>query len=668
MANRVMRFTLALALIAMLTNATSVPAAATVAIWTPLITLGVGVGAGEVAYQNVDGDIVHGPQALTVGPDGRIYVLDSVNRRIHAIRNGAVERTYDIPGAFYPRELAIVAGRMVVLDDDNQVRILGADGSVINTVRLPNGLPAARVLRLADSGGRAMLWTGTNVEYDSQAAPSQVNLDDAKGQTRTGLPGPDARRWILTGSPSGVEVTTTDGRSRAKLNAQSYFGDARLVAFEPDGSPIIVFEDVSTLQSTVVVEQTVRRIDPSGNLTGVARIPFERFAMNPRRSVDAGPDGAIYAMVPATSGLTIYKVTLGSTFVSRLPSGSSAQLALRSSGGHFGAPLQTDSLRSRKVTADRASTMVNSNWIWHNQYNFHSNGAGRNTTIPIQLSGLADGTPVTGIPYDWGGYDSTGFADGPGSHSDGSSWTQWDGGTGAININYPSNGPLIGNTDLSASYVGDTAGIDCSGFIYAAAGYIDNPKKGTYSLMTGGSQPGIAISYAGDIQPMNYFVTPAHSFFYEYRQFSDASGFNTIEATVAGNPQGAKRYFRTWGDAGGYQQHSFWGYTTGDSYAQPYTSPGFGSACFYVRGQNVWYHFYSSTAAPVTLTGISGGDPDIWVIQDDGSVPPTGATVGSSTNGGTTNEQVNLPGAGWYYAFVHVNSTTGNCVLWTINW
>lgn len=663
---------LVLAVISLVILALAAPdarALASTATWTLVASLPIGTGAGEVAYDSTPGDIAHGPQALSVGPSGEVYLLDSVNRRIHVIVQGSVQRTIDLPGAVYPREISALPQGIFVLDVPDRILHLDVNGSLIAARRMPAGVSVARVLRVGGAAGMPALWTGTTEELPLAALPAQVDLDARKGVGRNGIAGPDGRRWLADGFGGGGTLHTVDGRTSAAITVRSYLGEARLVGFDAAAQPYLAVDDVSSSGSAIVVEQTIRRFDANGAQSGIARIPWESFAISPRRAVEVMPDGTLYVMVPAADRVSVYHVSMGTTVASRLPA-TAARAATPGGRAGMASPL-ADVLRDRKTTNTRAIRNTEVNWVWHNTYDKYSNGASRgtNTPKPAQLS-VTDGSGVVGVPYDWGGFDSPAYADGAGSHSDSQPWTQFDGATGAVNYYYPNNGPLMGNTNGSGNYVGGTAGIDCAGFVYSASGYISNPKKGTGSLMTGGSLAGLDAGWAGNVQSMNYFASLSHTFFYDYRRYYDLSGFNTLEATTDQSQttmQGAKRNFRTWTDAGNYQHKSWWAFGQGDTWANPFTSSLNNSATWGVHGQNVWYKFFSSASA-VTLTGISGGDPDIWVYYDNGSNPPSTLVGPGSVNAGTANESVSLPGAGWYYADVHIDSTNGGTVSWTIGW
>lgn len=297
---------------------------------------------------------------------------------------------------------------------------------------------------------------------------------------------------------------------------------------------------------------------------------------------------------------------------------------------------------------DRANQAQYTGWYWHNTYDWKNDGTPRSQTAatkPEQLVNAADGQYFQGIPYLWGGFDT------PWSRSDWGAdlWSTWD---GALGHYYPGNGPLVGNSSNTLVY--GTAGVDCSGYVYASLGDVANPKKGTFQLRTDGL-PADAPE-AG--QPGNYFATDAHTFFYYFRRL-DGQGIETFEATVDGSPDGAKRYMRTFGEAAFYDHRSWWSYGPGEGPFQAYTVWNNASSCLF--GMNTWYKFTVSGGTTVSLTNLAGGDADLYVYRQSDY-----GYVGRSTNGGTTSDYVPInPGS--YYAVVH-QWQSGGCVSWSMWW
>jgi len=104
-----------------------------------LVTLPWGSGAGEVGLAKPTEGLVRGPEALAVAPDGRIAVLDSVNRRlVYLDAAGAVTGNTGVPLA-EPRFLAVDDKRLYVLDCDSDrlLATLDWDGTLVGAMALP---------------------------------------------------------------------------------------------------------------------------------------------------------------------------------------------------------------------------------------------------------------------------------------------------------------------------------------------------------------------------------------------------------------------------------------------------------------------------------------------------------------------------------------------------
>ncbi|MBN1320720.1 MAG: hypothetical protein JXA87_07765 [Thermoleophilia bacterium] len=104
-----------------------------------LVTLPWGAGAGEVGLAKPTEGLVRGPEAVAVAPDGRIAVLDSVNRRlVYLDPAGSATGSAAVP-LTEPRFLAVDDKRLYVLDCDAD-RLLVTydwDGTVVGATVLP---------------------------------------------------------------------------------------------------------------------------------------------------------------------------------------------------------------------------------------------------------------------------------------------------------------------------------------------------------------------------------------------------------------------------------------------------------------------------------------------------------------------------------------------------
>lgn len=105
----------------------------------PLVTLPWGSGEGQVGLCRPAEGLTRGPEALAVAPDGRIAVLDSVNRRILLLDAGGRVVGYAPVPLAEPRFLAVDDGRLYVLDCDADRRLATLDwsGASVSIVSVP---------------------------------------------------------------------------------------------------------------------------------------------------------------------------------------------------------------------------------------------------------------------------------------------------------------------------------------------------------------------------------------------------------------------------------------------------------------------------------------------------------------------------------------------------
>jgi hypothetical protein len=202
------------------------------------------------------------------------------------------------------------------------------------------------------------------------------------------------------------------------------------------------------------------------------------------------------------------------------------------------------------------------------------------------------------------------------------------------------------------------AGIDCAGFVAAATGAYHiglwngnscfKPNGSTilghshkYSPTLGGTTTTPSYSAWSGVQPMDVFVWPGeHILFYSIRR-KDGAGFDTMEATTSGNPQGAKTYTRTFAHLQNYTWGTWWGRQQGDDFglAYPLANPMTHTR---IKGYNTYYVYTVTSTKPYVRITVNAqnGDPDLNVFNDSYTLLTHPQQVGSDT------ARVSNPGVG----------------------
>jgi hypothetical protein len=119
-----------------------------------LVTLPWGAGEGQVGLNSPIEGLTQGPEALAVAPDGRLAVLDSVNRRVvYLDATGALAGMGALPLA-EPRFLAVDDDRVYVLDCDADRRLVSLSwaGELLSSNALPQLPDVVSGLFATDNG------------------------------------------------------------------------------------------------------------------------------------------------------------------------------------------------------------------------------------------------------------------------------------------------------------------------------------------------------------------------------------------------------------------------------------------------------------------------------------------------------------------------------------
>lgn len=190
-----------------------------------LVTLPWGVGAGEVGLAKPTEGLVRGPEALAIAADGRVAVLDSVNRRlVYLDAAGLVTGNTTVPLS-EPRFLAVDDKRLYVLDCDADRLLVTLDwnGSLLDTTALPELDDVVTGVFATPQG------PSIEIAHDS------VFLLQATGRrvaTTAGLASTDAALRPLAGRP----LTTDLGRA-AKVT-YTPGGGVRARSYQVDGDSL----------------------------------------------------------------------------------------------------------------------------------------------------------------------------------------------------------------------------------------------------------------------------------------------------------------------------------------------------------------------------------------------------------------------------------------------
>jgi hypothetical protein len=307
-----------------------------------LVTLPWGSGDGEVGLVRPTEGLAHGPEALAIAPDGRIALLDSVNKRVLFL-DSAGQYTGAV-GVFLnePRFLAVTDTRVYVLDCDADRRLvtLGWSGESYGSVALPalpdavSGLFATavgpcvevahdKVYRLTGAASvktsASLADTGSGTSLD----PAQVSLPSLSGRPADSActrlvkvsyaPGGDPRATsfltqdgVVAGSTSSLRLVIPSGRSIEHLvSVDGDAADALIVGAR-------LTDVASSDQSLLSLKRFALRADgmllPASQVTGendsLLLVDWSMAYVGQPYAV--APDGRVFQPVATDGGYAIF--------------------------------------------------------------------------------------------------------------------------------------------------------------------------------------------------------------------------------------------------------------------------------------------------------------------------------------------------------------------------
>jgi hypothetical protein len=305
-------------------------------------TLPAGKGNGQVGISPFTG----GPQALTIAPDGRILVLDAMNRRLMTLSpTGTIQGAAPV-GSDYPRDVLVTADdRQLVLNTDEVIE-LAPGGALLRRLPITKSIAggvtglvrgtAAEIVVEVEGANRVYLTEGGRpVAPSSQGAARYRRI----GLTTPGRPEAFNAQYDGTDVPRRTAVMEVVGINgvirRLPIPVTGGVGSAEILGVDAKGDHyLLLITDVLPDQGEVRVDRTVRRYSADGMPGAVARVPVVGRHMAPQRDVALGPDGQVYTLLVLSDRALV--VRLG--FVDRLPALPAPSSGLAAAVGHLTIP------------------------------------------------------------------------------------------------------------------------------------------------------------------------------------------------------------------------------------------------------------------------------------------------------------------------------------------
>jgi len=388
------------------------------------------VSTGRVqAAPVIEGDQV-GPSALAYD-QGNFYVLDSPNGRIivQDLQTGE-RREIALPDGYFADML--IEANTIYLCDFNRPGVLALDetGGQVAPAKSTWGLGLA----------------STDLSMVADWIDETKRTDDHQG-------------WMTIFNTSKVELATLS------IQSEHYLGSAKLLGRDRAGNYYVMVEELLENVPKILVDTGVRRYAADGTFLDAALLPIEEIDFFPNRPVAIDPEGGAYFLKVTETRADVVRLDFNPGTPSTLEKRWEAMwILLQPPAGMTKKSVPGAAPITRQQIIENAKSYLSVNWKL-GQANYHNGQAGNwnncgfgkeNWRLPRTLTGRV-GQTIAEVPYAWGGYQS--IAD----------FQQ--------RIN---RGNWAGNI-CENQVLGNTAGVDCAGFVSQAL-----QAEGYYLADTGG--------------------------------------------------------------------------------------------------------------------------------------------------------------------------------------
>ncbi len=439
---------------------------------------------------------IGGPQALTIGDNGELYLLDQVNNRIVAFdpkKPTTDPNVFRLPGAIQPTDLIVRKNHMMVWD--GTIRTFQPSSAPPVSTR---GDTYRDLEEVSTRAGDDQFITSAFAQMGSQMPGSTTELLDPNTRAaKSREPRPRSRQFVATrGSGSVViDVIPEKGDTSAQLEVlkadaldapiakfqikvRDRLGAVEFLEIDHNGRMFVFGENIP--RDATLAAAFVARFSPTGVLEGIYELPLANVPLS-RRFVAVSGDGDVYFLRTDKDAVDVLGVGFRPMTKSKVIDIRPPVVAKRQPPGK--GPIAAVRPLTRQVVIENALAFEGIQWqVTQTAYGRDPDTActGFNGRIrrPTYLHNKL-GQQVRGVPYCWGCH---------GSLAQFSAKLE--------------RGVMAGNICTRNNPRSDVAGVDCSAFVSAAWGLATHYTTAVIPTIAS------RIDNAWDLRPGDAFNKP----------------------------------------------------------------------------------------------------------------------------------------------------------------
>lgn len=467
-----------------------------------VLSVSSGSGSGDIGYYDLtenDGEVIrYAAQSFTVDDQGCIYILNAYERTVKTFRGGAFSEMITLPEGDEYIDVFFDAA-------DGAVKVLDIGGG-ITAVNGNAGSP----VRAAAAKSRT---AGDSDDENSCGVNSMIRGADGSLVVKY-----DDNIHVGNDAAEGAAIDAL--LDRIDVSFSSGTGYKSFIGYDSGRNAyILTTELLSNEAGDMETEQKILRFSPSLERTGEILLGQEKEFVVAHRNVFVSAKGEVYRLRNLPEKVTVSLLAFSADSGTNAPEimKALAQKEAKSFSASRPAPLRVTGVKlTRDQLYTRASAAANLSWTYTPSKNKSTSSS---VTLPSQLRSLTSTTTMKGMPYCWGGWNTT------------SQFT--------TNI---ANSYMAGNVYCDGGYKSRTAGTDCSGFVSIVIGASE--KLSTSAIASSDLFSTISASNLVKMDVLN--KGSSHVLFY-VSTLSDGN-IRTLESTTgtsSGGIQGVKFYTRS---------------------------------------------------------------------------------------------------------------------------